>query len=109
MAFKVGEENVQVKVNVTRADLVLAGLKQTTEATAKQLAPILGMKVLTVSQVLGNLFWQGKVTRERLKPTHAINFEYIYRVKVVSPPVVPEMKVLFPVRLAGRETDRAEA
>lgn len=87
---------------MARIDQVLDALKQATEATAKQLARTLDRPTHQVSQLLGKLYWQGLVTRERL-PNDKTR-EFVYRVKIEAPPIVAALP--FPARMAERETER---
>lgn len=82
----------------TRIEQVYEALKCVPEATAKDLARILGRKPTSVSQNLGQLFWKGRVDRAR---TNWKTIEYLYCVK--APPAARSWP--HPVRLAKRESE----
>jgi predicted ArsR family transcriptional regulator len=88
---------------MSRMDNVFNALQRRTQATAKEIAVEFGVPNTTISQLLGRLYWQGRVEREDVGPPRTI--EYLYRIKVVAPPVTPSIAP-FPVRIAERETER---
>lgn len=77
-------------------------------ATAKMLAPDLGMPSRQASECLGRLFFAGKVDRERMPQNGVRTHEYLYKLKSETPPLAPPSPPAWEgARIAERETERA--